>query len=168
VQRGRLGARIARGDAHHHVLGRCLRVLDGDLPVAVLIEDARVEELELRLGAVPPRVLLDETLVREHRLRVVVAPLHPRVRRRGVEVPPVLLDVLPVIALRVGEAEAALLENRVDAVPEGDGEAEPLLDVTDAGEAVLVPPVGSRARVVMREAVPGIAVGAVVLAHRSP
>jgi hypothetical protein len=47
--------------------------------------------------------------------------------RRAVEVEVVLLDVLAVIALAVGEAEQALLEDRILAVPQGQGEAEPLL-----------------------------------------
>ena len=50
-------------------------------------------------------------VVRELRLRVHVAPAHPRVRGRGVEVPPVLLGVLAVIALGAREAEDPLLED---------------------------------------------------------
>ena len=40
--------------------------------------------------------------------------------------------------------------------------------IADAGEAVFVPAVGARPRVVVREVVPGRAVRAVVLAHRAP
>ena len=52
------------------------------------------------------------------RLRVVVAPAVPRVARQRVEVPPVLLGVLAVVALVAGEPEDPLLQDRVAAVPE--------------------------------------------------
>jgi len=44
------------------------------------------------------------------------------VRRRAVEVEVVLLDVLAVVALVAGDAEQALLEDGVAAVPEGQRE----------------------------------------------
>src|SRR2546430_3780691 len=46
-----------------------------------------------------PPVLVDEPRVGELGLRIEVAPAHPRVRGRGVEVEPVLLGVLAVVAL---------------------------------------------------------------------
>src|SRR5262249_42075920 len=52
--------------------------------------------------------------------------------------------------------------------PQGGGEAETLSVVGDAGEAVLTPAVGSRARLVVREIRPRVAGGAVVLAHGPP
>ena len=75
-------------------------------------------------------------------------------RRRAVEVEVVLLDVLAVIAFVAGEAEEALLEDRVAAVPEREGEADVLVAVADAGDAVLVPAVGARAGVVVRADTP--------------
>jgi hypothetical protein len=86
----------------------------------------------------------------------------------AVEVEVVFLDVLAVIALVVGQAEEALLEDRVAAVPEGQSEAEVLEAVAEAGQAVLVPAVGAAAGVVVREGGPGVAVGAVVLADGAP
>src|SRR4029453_1798662 len=77
-------------------------------------------------------------------------------------------DVLAMVALGVREAEEALLEDRILAVPERQREADPLVAVRDAQDPVLVPPVGPRAGVVMREVVPGRSVFAVVLAHGAP
>src|SRR5262249_7189068 len=79
-----------------------------------------------------------------------------------------LLDVLTVVALAVGQAEQALLQDRVVAVPQCQRQAEALLVVADAGDAVLAPAVGAAAGVVMGEVPPGVAVGAVVLAHGAP
>ena len=86
-----------------------------------------------------------------------------------VEVEVVLLDVLAVIALAVGEAEEPLLEDRVAAVPQREREAQAAARSSlMPGDAVLTPAVGARARVIVREVVPGVAAGAVVLAHRAP
>ena len=111
---------------------------------------------------------LDQVGVGERRLRILVEVLHVRVGRRAVEVEVVLLDVLAVVALAVGQAEQPLLEDRVLAVPEGQREAEPLLVVGDAGQAVLAPAIGARAGLVVGEVVPGVAALAVVLAHGAP
>ena len=129
---------------------------------------AGVDQLELRGPAIPPAVLLDQPRVRERRLGILVEHLHVGVRRRGVEVEVVLLDVLAVIALAAGEPEEALLEDRIAPVPQGQREAEPPVVVGDPGDPVLAPAVGARARVVVREEIPGRPVGAVVLAHRAP
>jgi len=67
------------------------------------------------------------------------------VGRRAVEVKVVLFDVFAVIRLAVRESEQALLEDRVLAVPQGQAEAEVLLVIGNAGDAVLAPAVGARA-----------------------
>ena len=71
------------------------------------------------------------SLVGELGLRVAVEPLHPAVRRRPVEGPPVLLGVLAVVALAVGEPEQALLEDGVLPVPQRDPEVEEAEAVAD-------------------------------------
>src|SRR5262249_53546488 len=52
--------------------------------------------------------------------------------------------------------------------PQRQRQAELVPDVGDAGHPVLVPAIGARPCVVVRERRPGVAVGAVVLAHRAP
>src|SRR5205823_5368846 len=93
---------------------------------------------------------------------------HPAVGGRAVEVEPVLLGVLAVVALVAGEAEDPLLEDRVASIPEHKRQAERLPLVADAGQPVLAPAVGARAGVVVREVLPGGAASAVVLAHGAP
>src|SRR5262249_51639506 len=102
------------------------------------------------------------------RLRVLVETLHVRVGRGAVEVEVILLDVFPVVALAVREPEESLLQDGVLPIPEGEGEAEPLLVVGDPAETVLAPAIGPGTGVVVGEEVPGIAVVAVVLTHRPP
>ena len=168
VQRVGLGPGIRDAHREQEVVRVALGVVRLDDPVAVVVEGARVEQLVLGVELAPARVLGHEVGVRKLGLRVVVAPAVPGVARQGVEVPPVLLGVLAVVALLPCQPEDALLEDRVAAVPEREAEAEPLLDVREPGEAVLAPAVGARAGVVVREVVPGRAAGAVVLAHRPP
>jgi hypothetical protein len=86
----------------------------------------------------------------------------------SVQLKEILLDVLPVVALGVRQAEEALLQNRILAVPQRQGEAEPLFVVADARQAVPSPAVGPGARLIVGEVAPGIAVLALVLAHRAP
>src|SRR5271165_6475686 len=88
--------------------------------------------------------------------------------RRAVEVKVVFFDILAVVALAVGQAEQPLLQYRVLAVPQGEGETQPLVVVAKTGEAVLTPVVGARASLIVGEVVPRVAVLAVVLAHRAP
>src|SRR5262249_33917481 len=77
-------------------------------------------------------------------------------------------DVLPVVALGIGQAEQPLLEDRVLLIPQRQSQAQPLLVVADPGEAILAPPVRPGSRLIMAEIRPGIPVLAVVLPDRSP
>ena len=168
VQRRRLWAAVGGRDPDQDVVRVRLRVLDHDVEVAALAEDARVEQLELGIPAAAAAVLLDEPGVRVFGLRVLVEPAHVGMGRRAVQVEVVLLDVLAVIALRARQAEVAFLQDRIVLVPQGEREAEALVVVRDAEDAVLAPAVDARARVVVGEEVPGVAVRRVVLAHRAP
>ncbi len=168
VDRVGLGAGVLDGDPEEDVGRGRLRVRRLDRPVPVLVEDPRVEELVLGDFAAATRVLRDEVVVGERALRVVVAPAEPGMARRRVHVPPVLLGVLAVVPLRVREPEDPLLEHPVAPVPEREREAEPLVEVADAREPLLVPAVRARGRVVVREEVPGVPVRAVVLPHGAP
>jgi len=90
------------------------------------------------------------------------------VGRRAVEVEIIFLYILPVIAFGIGQPEQPLFENRVLAIPQGKSKAQPLVVITETGEAVLTPMIGARSRLIVREIIPRIAVLAVVLADRAP
>ena len=159
---------VVHGDAAEDVLRCRLRVLDLDVEVVVVVEDAGVEQLVLQLMPRPGSVRGDEVVVRELLLRVLVEIALVAVRRDVVDVEVVLLDVLAVVALDVRQAEQALLQDRVALVPQRDRQAQPLLVVADPGDAVLAPPVRAGPRLVMAEVRPGVAAVAVVLADRAP
>ena len=168
MQGGLLGPGIGHRDLHQEVIRACLGVMDLGNPVTPGIESAGVDQLVFGVEAAPGRVLRDEILVGIGALGIVVTPAVPRVGGGGVQVPPVFLDVLTVVALRAGQAEWPFFQDRVAAIPQRQAQAEALLDIAEAGQGVLAPPVGTRPGVVVREIVPGLAVGAVVLADRAP
>src|SRR5688572_7253635 len=155
-------------DANQDVVGGCLGVLDGDVKVAVVVEDARVGQLELRIAAAAPAVLIAEPLVGKGCLRILVQRLHVRVGWRRVEVVVALLHVLAVVAFLPGDTEQPLLENGVALVPEREREAQTALPVADAEESILAPSVGAASRVVVREVLPDCAVSGVVLTDGAP
>jgi hypothetical protein len=140
---GRLRPAVVHRDANQDVLRALLRILHEHVEVAIVVEGARVEQLVLELFPGSPAVGLDQVPVGVLPLRVFVEILHVRVGGRAVEVEVVLLDVLAVVGLTVGESEQALLQDGVALVPQGQGEAEPLLVIREAREPVLAPPVGS-------------------------
>src|SRR5579875_141778 len=88
--------------------------------------------------------------------------------RGGVRRPPDFLDVLAVVALRVGQPEEPLLEPVVVAVPECDAEVEEAEAVADRRHTVLAPAVGTSVRLVERQVVPSVSVRGVVLADGPP
>ena len=168
VKFGRLWPHVARGDANADIVGRGLGVVRGDLPIPVAVEYSGVEKLEFGIVPRTARVLLPQARIRKFGLRIVIAPAEPRGGRGRVEIPPVFLGVLAVIALRPAETEDSLLEHGIASVPERERETKMLPPIAEASQAVLAPAVGARARVVERKVAPGVAVGAIVLAHCAP
>jgi hypothetical protein len=168
VERGRLGPAVVRGDEHQQVVGPGLGVLDDHVEVAVVLKDTRIEQLVLEVLLAATSVRGDEIVIGERPLRVLVQALQIRMRGRAVQVEPVLLGVLAVVAATVGQPEDTLLKDRVRPVPQRQREAHPLTLVADPRDAVLTPPVGARPRLVMREVVPRVPVPAVVLTDRPP
>ncbi len=89
-------------------------------------------------------------------------------RRRAVEIEVVFLDIFAVIALAVRQAEEAFLQDWVATVPQGQCKTKLLFVVGDTGQSIFTPAIRTRTRLIMREIIPGVSIGAVVLAHRAP
>ena len=168
VNRRHVRAAIAHADLDQNVGWRLLGVFHEDIEVAILVENASINQLVLRFSATAPPVRLDQITIRKFTLRIFVEHLHVRVGRRIVDVEVVLLDIFAVVPLAVGQAEHTLLEYGILAVPQSKGKAQTLLFVAEAGDAVLAPVIGARARLIVGKVAPGVAVLAVVLPDRSP
>ena len=89
-------------------------------------------------------------------------------RGRVVEIKVVLLHVFAMIALMGIEAEHAFLQDRITSIPKGKRETQILMTVADAGDAIFIPAVSARSRLIVREVAPRIAVFAVILADGTP
>ncbi len=113
VQPGGLGAAVGRLDDHEDVVGSGLGVADHHVEEPVVGKYPRVGELVLALGPATAAVDRPQLRVWELSVRVPVQRAHPGVGRCAVQHPPVLLDVLAVIALPVGQAEQPLLQDRI-------------------------------------------------------
>src|ERR1700690_1545905 len=88
--------------------------------------------------------------------------------RCGVLVEVILLYVFAVIALVSRKAEESFLEDGIAAIPKRQPKANHLMPVGDSTDTVFPPAVGARARMIVREILPGRPTWAVVLAHRAP
>jgi hypothetical protein len=165
---GLFRATVMHRDHHQEVLWSGFSIFDEHIKIPVIIENARIEQLKLWLVFAAPAILLDQTAIGEFPLRIFVEHLQVGVRRRRIQVVIEFLHVLPMIALAVGQAKEPLFENRVTAIPQRQSQADSLLVIADACDAVLAPTVGSAASMVVRQIFPRVAMWTVVLAYRSP
>ena len=164
----RLGPPVVGFDPYVDLRCSRLGVTDFDIPIAVLIEQTGVEKIERRIATAAPPVLGNEPIVGVGGLRIFVEIAQPAMAGGGVKVEIILLDVLAAIALIAGQPKRTLLEDRVAAIPQRQRKAQTLLLVAQSPQPVLAPAIGARARLVMAEMSPGVTIGAIVLAHRTP
>ena len=102
-------------------------------------------------------------------MRILVQVLHVRVGGGTVEVVVALLHVFAMVAFVAVQPEESFFENRIVAIPKGEGETGSLVTVADAGDAVFVPAVGFGAGMVVGEAGPDfVRVVGVVFANSAP
>jgi hypothetical protein len=123
---------IGGADADQDVIDAVLRVLNANVEVAIIGEDAGIGKLVFGFVARPFFTNAQQFFVRKAPLRVFVHGLHVGVRRNVVEVVPILLNVLAVVALGTVDTVEPLFEKRVVAVPERRRETQPLMVVADA------------------------------------
>ena len=77
-------------------------------------------------------------------------------RRRGVEIEVILFDIFAMIALVAGQPKQAFLEDRIPAIPEGEGEADELMPIADASDTILAPAIGLGTGLIVGKIVPGV------------
>ena len=157
-----------RRDAHQHIVNAGSRVFHEHVEIPVLVEDPRVQQFVFRRADPAALILGNQVRVGECRLRILVEHLQIRMRRRRVQVVVELLDVFAVISLAVGQPEKSLLQNRIALIPQRQGQAQNLVVVGKSRDTVFAPAIRAAAGVIVRKIVPGIAMRAVVLAHRAP
>eukprot|EP00659_Diplonema_papillatum_P003495 gene3494-biopygen3434 len=159
---------VVHGNAHEHIIGLVLGVFDGDIAIAVVFENPGIEDLVFGISKATAGVLGDQVIVGKGRVRVFVEHAHVGMARHAIDEKVQFLDVFAVVALGVVQAEQAFLDDRVALVPQRQAQAPALGLVAEARQAILAPAVGAAAGMFVGEVAPGIAVGAVVFAHRAP
>src|ERR1700723_881748 len=113
-------------------------------------------------------IFSDQQFVGEFSVRIFVQIFQIRTGGRGVEVVVILFDVLAMVAFTIGEAEEALLEDRIFFVPHGQRETNVLMTIAEPRNAVFTPAVRPGSRMVVRQIIPGVAISAVVFADGAP
>ena len=133
-----------------------------------MFEHAGIHQLIFRRVLVTATVLLHELPVGKCLLWIFVEILHVGMGGRRIEIKIVFLDVLTVIPFYTAQAEGALFQDGIAAVPEGHRKADHLVAVANAGKAVFIPAIRLRARLAMGKILPGGAMRTVVLTHGPP
>ena len=134
---------VGSRDPHQDVLRTVFGIFHEDVEVAVVLEDASVEEFILHVVLRTTAVRLHQVGVRKRLLWVLVEILHVRVRRRAVEIEVILFHILAVVAFAVREAEEPFLQDGILPVPQSEREAQALFVIGNAGDAVLAPAVSA-------------------------
>ncbi len=144
-------APVVGGDLHQDVVRVGLGVFDIDVEIAVIVEHASVGQFEFRHLPGPAPVLLRQAFVRKRTLRIFVKHLQVGVGRGGVQVVVEFLHILAVVGFAVGEPEQPFLEDRVLSVPQHQGQAQVLVLVADAGNAIFAPAISAATRLFVAE-----------------
>src|SRR5262245_30265128 len=162
------GSTVADVNLHQNIFGGGFGIFDEHIKVTVFVESICVDQLELWIQFAPAAIFFDEPGIGKRALRILVKHLEISMRRRGVQVVVELLRVFAVIALAIGEAKKTLLQNSVLAIPESQRQTDSLMIVAEAGDAILTPTIGTTARLVVTEVIPGSSIWTIILANRSP
>src|SRR5579864_7893109 len=168
MKRRGLRTAVDGADADQNVFGGGFCIFDEHVEITVLVKNARIYQFELRIFARSLTILHEELLIRKGGLRILVKALEVGTRGSRVEIEIIFFDVFAVIAFFIGQAEKTLFQNGVAFIPQRQSEADALVAVAESGDSILAPTIDARAGMVMRKIFPSVAIGAVVLAHRSP
>ena len=151
---GRFRPAIEGSDADESVVWPAFGIFDKDIEIAVFVKDAGIQELELRVLGATIAVFRNQSGVRKLDLRIFVERLLVGVGRSSIKIEITFLDILAVVALAVGQAEQAFLEDGILAIPKSWSETEAALAVAPTEEAIFTPAVNAASRVIVRKIVP--------------
>src|SRR5438874_6215848 len=113
VQFGILWSAIKGFHANANIFGTGLGILNEDVEVAVIVEDAGIQQLIFHSAAVAPAVLLDQLTIRKFSLRILVQHLHVAVGGSVIQVEVILFYIFTVIALAGVQTKHPLFQDRI-------------------------------------------------------
>ena len=117
MKRALIGPPIAYADLYQQICWGGFRILDEDIEIPVFIEYSGVEQFVFGIQTSAMPVGVYQIHIGIFILWILIEVLHIRVSRRAVQIMIIFFDVLTVIGLAVGQAESALLQDRILAVP---------------------------------------------------
>ena len=168
VERCGVWASVVSRDPDGNILGIGLGILDVNVEVTVVIENARVDEFVFRSLPLTTLIFSDQIRIGKGPLRILVEQVHVGVAWRVVNVEVVVFQIFAVVAFERVHTKEAFLQMAVDTIPECGRKTEKLIAITDASNAVLAPAIGFCASHVVREKGPRIPVGGVVFPDGAP
>ena len=168
VEQRLVGTPIAGGDLHQEVVRGILCVFHNDIEITVIVKDAGIDQFELFRVPSPAAILIHQPPVRKLPLRVFVEHFQVGMRRGCIQKIIQFLHILAVVPLGVGQPKETLLEDWVVAIPQHQREAQALQVIAEPGNAILPPAKRPASGLVVGNIIPGVPVGAVILANRSP
>src|SRR5436190_17367005 len=168
MKRCRFRTTIRDRQTNQNVVRGILGVFREYIEIAAVVEHTRVSQFKLRIALAAAMIRLDKPLVGKFGLWILVERLAIGMRRRRVEVEVTFFDIFAVVALRIGEAEQAFLQDRIAPVPKGPCKAESPFAIADAQQTILAPTVGAAAGMVVRKIFPAGPVRGIILAYGTP
>ena len=155
-------------DLHEDIVRSTFSVLNKYIEVAIVIKHARIDQFVFHLISTATRIFCDEFLVGKSDLRVFEQHFQIRMGGCGVEVVVAFLDIFAVVTLLIRQAKCTFFEDRIFSIPESQGDAELLIGIADAANAIFPPAISPRACHAVRKIIPGIARGAIVFPYGAP
>src|ERR1700691_6177420 len=99
MQRSGVRPAVGRRDADQNVVYVGLGILDEHVEVAVLIEDAGIDQLKLGIGVSAALVFLEQARVGKLGLRIFIQALHVAIGGSGIQVVITLLHIFAMVTL---------------------------------------------------------------------
>src|SRR5262245_36696679 len=156
------------GDLYQDVVRSGFEVLHEHIPITVAVEDTSIDQLVLVILETTLSILLSQEGVRIFTLRILVQHREIGMRRCGIEVVVILLDVFSVVAFGIAQTVQSLLQDWISPIPERECQAQSLFLVAESGQTVLAPSICSAPRLIVVQIAPGAPITGVVLADGAP
>ena len=143
VEFGEIRSAVVSGNPDQDVFVCGFGIFDKHVEVPVVVKCSGVHQLIFPFVFAALPVFFDQLRIGKGLLGIFIQKLHVGMRGRGVKVKVIFFDVFPMITFVAGQSKQALFQNRIFPVPESQREANVLVTVADAADAIFSPPIGS-------------------------
>jgi len=138
---GRLITTVTNSYAYQNIFFIGLGIFGINIEITALVENTRIGQFILPLGAWPLPVGIQEFSIWKFPVGVLIQVLHVRMCGGIIKVVIQLFYIFPVVTLITAQAEQSFFYYRILSVPEARGKTEPAKFITYTGYTVFSPPV---------------------------